>query len=84
MLEKLNAITRHYEQLGEELLNVGADYQRAAQINKERTDLETIVARSREYARALQSLEEARPHSLIGSSRPIRNFARLPRPTSLR
>ncbi len=59
MLEKLNAITRHFEQLGEELLQVGADYQRAAQINKERTDLETIVARSREYARAVKGLEEA-------------------------
>jgi peptide chain release factor 1 len=60
MLDKLNAITRHYEQLGEDLLEVGADYQRAAQINKERADLDAIVARSREYARALQSLEEAR------------------------
>ena len=60
MLEKLNAITRHYEHLTAELLQVGADYQRAAQINKERTDLEAIVARSREYARALKSLEEAR------------------------
>jgi peptide chain release factor 1 len=59
MLEKLNAITRHYEQLGEELMQVGADYQRAAQINKERADLDAIVSKSREYARALKSLEEA-------------------------
>jgi peptide chain release factor 1 len=59
MFEKLNAITRHYEQLGEDLLTVGADYQRAAQINKERSDLEAIVSKSREYVRAIQSLEEA-------------------------
>jgi peptide chain release factor 1 len=59
MLEKLNAITRHYEQLGEELMQVGGDYQRAAQINKERSDLDAIVSSSREYARLLKSLDEA-------------------------
>ncbi|MFH1185255.1 MAG: peptide chain release factor 1 [Chloroflexota bacterium] len=60
MLDKLIAISRHYEELGEQLLQVGADYHRAGQINKERADLEAIVAKSREYRQALQSLEEAR------------------------
>ena len=60
MLEKLNAISKHYEDLGQLLLQVGADYQRAAQLNKERADLEAIVSRSAEYRQALKNLEQAR------------------------
>jgi peptide chain release factor 1 len=60
MLDKLIAITRRYDELGEQLLQVGADYQRAGEINKERTELEPVVQKSREYQRALQSLSEAR------------------------
>jgi peptide chain release factor 1 len=37
-----------------------SDYQRAAEINKERVDLEEIVEKAREYRRAMKSLEEAR------------------------
>ncbi len=60
MLDKLNAITQHYEELGQELMQAGADYQRAAEINKERVELEPVVVKSREYSRTLQGLEEAR------------------------
>ena len=60
MLDKLLAITKHYEDLGDQLLQIGADYQRAAQINKERADLEAIVTKSREYSQAIKNLEEAR------------------------
>jgi peptide chain release factor 1 len=60
VLEKLNAISKHYEDLGQLLLQVGADYQRAAQLNKERADLEAIVSRSAEYRQALKNLEQAR------------------------
>jgi peptide chain release factor 1 len=60
MLERLGAITERYEKLGRELLEAGADYQRAAELNKERVELEPLVSRAREYARALKSLEEAR------------------------
>jgi peptide chain release factor 1 len=60
MLDKLVAITTHYDKLGEQLLQVGADYQRAGEINKERTELEPIVQTSRAYQRALKSLDEAR------------------------
>ena len=42
MLDKLKAIEERYEQLGNELLEVGNNYQRAAEINKERVDLEPI------------------------------------------
>jgi peptide chain release factor 1 len=60
MLDKLTAITRHYDELGEQLLEVGADYQRAGAINKERSELEPIVQISREYQQVLRSLDEAR------------------------
>jgi peptide chain release factor 1 len=60
MLDKVSAISRRYEELGEQLLQVGADYHRAAEINKERSELEPLVAKSLEYAHALKSLEEAR------------------------
>ncbi len=60
MLDKLKGIEERYEQLGRELLEVGSDYQRAAEINKERVDLEDIVEKAREYRRAMKSLEEAK------------------------
>ncbi|HKJ39191.1 MAG TPA: peptide chain release factor 1 [Anaerolineales bacterium] len=60
MLEKLKGIEERYEQLGNALLEVGNDYQRAAEINKERVDLEDIVEKSQEYRQAMKSLEEAR------------------------
>jgi len=60
MLDKLQAIEERYEQLGSELLEVGSNYQRAAEINKERVDLEPIYLKVREYRQALKSLEEAK------------------------
>jgi peptide chain release factor 1 len=59
MLEKLSGIEDRYETLGREMLEVGSDYQRAAEINKERTDLEPVVQKSRQYRQALKSLQEA-------------------------
>lgn len=60
MLDKLQGIEQRYEDLGNELLEVGANYQRAAEINKERVDLETIVQKAREYRQAQKNLDEAR------------------------
>jgi peptide chain release factor 1 len=60
MLDKLQGIEERYKQLGNELLEVGRDYQRAAEINKERIDLEPIVEKAREYRQAVKSLDEAR------------------------
>lgn len=60
MLDKLKGIEDRYEQLGQEMLEVGNNYQRAAEINKERVDLETLVEKAREYRQAVKSLEEAR------------------------
>ena len=47
MLDKLSGIEHRYEDLGRELLEVGSDYQRAGEINKERVDLEPIVEKAR-------------------------------------
>jgi peptide chain release factor 1 len=60
MLDKLKGIEERYEQLGNELLEIGSNYQRAGEINKERVDLEEIVEKAREYRQAMKSMEEAR------------------------
>jgi peptide chain release factor 1 len=60
MLDKLKGIEDRYEQLGNELLEVGNNYQRAGDINKERVGLESIVEKAREYRQAMKSLEEAK------------------------
>jgi peptide chain release factor 1 len=60
MLEKLKGIEDRYEKLGTDMLEVGNNYQRAAEINKERVDLELIVGKAREYRQAMKSLEESR------------------------
>ena len=52
MLDKLQAIEEKYEQLDKELLEVGSNYQRAAEINKERVDLEPLIEKAREYRQA--------------------------------
>lgn len=60
MLEKLAGIEDHYEQLGRDLEEVGSDYQRAAEINKERVDLESLVTKAHAYRQALKRIDEAR------------------------
>lgn len=60
MLDKLQAIEEKFEQLGQELLEVGTDYKRAAEISKERASLEPLMEKSKEYRQAVKSLEEAK------------------------
>jgi peptide chain release factor 1 len=60
MLEKLAGIEKRYEELNRLLLEAGEDYQRAAELNKERIDLRPIVEKSKEYRRGIERLEEAR------------------------
>jgi peptide chain release factor 1 len=60
MLDKLEGIEKRYEELNRQLLEVGSDYQRAAELNKERTDLEEIVQKAGQYRSALKQLDEAR------------------------
>ncbi len=65
MLDKLQSVEERFEQLGSELLEVGSNYQRAAEINKERVDLEPLYKKAREYRQAMKSLDEAK--SLIST-----------------
>jgi len=60
MLEKLAAIEERYEEINRLLMEVGTDYQRAAELGMERSELEPVVAKAREYRQALSRLEEAR------------------------
>jgi len=60
MLEKLAGIEEHYEQLGRDLEDAGSDYQRAAEINKERVDLGPLVTKAGEYRQSLKRIDEAR------------------------
>jgi peptide chain release factor 1 len=63
MLDKLVGIEHRYEELNKHLMEVGDDYQRAAELNKERSDLEPIVDLARQYRQTLDRIEEA--HSFV-------------------
>jgi len=60
MLDKLAAIEERYDEIERLLIEAGDDYQRVAELSIERTELDPIVSRAREYRSALQQLEEAR------------------------
>jgi peptide chain release factor 1 len=60
MLDKLAGIEERYEEINQLLMEVGSDYQRAAELNSERVDLEPLVSLTREYRQNLARLEEAR------------------------
>ena len=65
MLEKLAGIEARYEQINQLLMEIGDDYQRAAELGIERAELEPIVSKSRQYRAVIDSLDEAR--SLLDS-----------------
>jgi peptide chain release factor 1 len=60
MLEKLAGIEARYEEINRELMAVGGDYERAAALNKERIDLESIVEKARQYRQTMKRIEDAR------------------------
>ena len=70
MLDKLTGIEDRYEELGRLLIEVGDDYQRLAELAKERSGLEPLVTKTAAYRQALDKLEEAR--SLLGAARGVR------------
>ncbi len=59
MLEKLKGIEDRYQELDQQLMKVGDDYQTAAELAKERSDLEPIIEKAREYHDVIERLEEA-------------------------
>jgi peptide chain release factor 1 len=60
MLDKLTGIEQHFEELNQQLMEVGSDYARAAELGKERSDLEPLVVKIKAYRQTLQQLDEAR------------------------
>jgi peptide chain release factor 1 len=59
MLDKLAGIEGRYKELDRLLAEVGSDYQRAAELNKERIEIEPIVEKARAYRQALSRREQA-------------------------
>jgi peptide chain release factor 1 len=60
MLEKIAGIEERYEELNRLLMEVGDDYQRAAELSMERSELQELVEKARQYRAALDQIEEAR------------------------
>jgi peptide chain release factor 1 len=59
MLEKLAGIEERYAELNRELMEVGDDYQRAAELAKERADLEPLIQKIQAYRSTQERIEEA-------------------------
>jgi len=60
VLEKIAGIEQRYDDLNNELMEVGDDYHKAAELGMERAELEPVVQKAREYRQSLTELEEAR------------------------
>ncbi len=59
MEDKLQGIEERFEEIHKELAEVGQDYQRAADLGKERAELDPIVQAYRDYKNSKLELEQA-------------------------
>lgn len=59
MLDKISGIETRYDEINQLLMEVGGDYQRAAELGMERAELEPLVSKAGEYRQVLSRLEEA-------------------------
>jgi len=59
LLEKLSGIEERYQEINQQLLEVGDDYQKAAELGKEKSDLEPLIEAIDTYKESLHQLEEA-------------------------
>ncbi len=66
MLEKINAIEERYNEINHLIEQSIDDYAKTNELMKERSDIEEIVEKGREYKSALQQMEEAK--ALAGGS----------------
>lgn len=60
MLDKINAIESRYNEINQLIEQNVDDYSKTNELLKERSDIEEIVEKGREYKAALQQLEEAK------------------------
>jgi peptide chain release factor 1 len=56
---KLDTILAHFDELDQKLAEAGTDYQLAAELSKERAELEPVVSLAREYKNAKTQRDEA-------------------------
>lgn len=60
LLEQLSGIKERYQEINQQLLKVGDDYQLAAELGKEKSDLDPFIQTIEEYEIALEQLEQAK------------------------
>ena len=60
LLEQLSGIKERYQEINQQLLKVGDDYQLAAELGKEKSDLDPFIQTIEEYEIALDQLEQAK------------------------
>lgn len=66
LIDKLSGIEERYQELNKQLLEVGEDYQLAAELGKEKSDLEPLIEAIQAYKEDLDQLEDAQ--TLLDSS----------------
>jgi peptide chain release factor 1 len=76
MIEKIDAIEARFNELGQLLEQNVNDYQRVAELAKERSDLETIVIKSQAYRQALKQIAEAQS-IMMGDDPEMRELAQM-------
>jgi len=76
LLEKLAGIEERYQEINQQLLEVGDDYQLAAELGKEKSDLEPLVESIRSYKENLSQLEDAQ-HLLESDDEDLKQLAEL-------
>ena len=59
LLDKLSGIENRYEEVNQQLLTVGDDYQLAAELGKEKADLDPFIEAIQDYKGSLEQREEA-------------------------
>lgn len=74
MLEKLAGIEARYKEINQMLMDVGDDYQRAAELGIERAELESLVNKAGEYRELLGRRDEAQA-LLDGEDADLRQLA---------
>jgi peptide chain release factor 1 len=75
MLEKIVIIEERYAEINRLLMDVGNDYQRAAELSMERAEIEPIVNKAEQYRQAQQRLDEARALLESESDEDMRSLA---------
>ncbi len=58
MLEKLQGIIQRFEEIDQQLAQVGEDYTTAIELSKERAEIEPLVTKARTYQQTLERIEE--------------------------